>query len=166
MPVHGASSQDPDQQLLSMVRKTVIAGHIYTNDDAAGMGGTYEFARFAAANLREKNDSYNTAIGGFLAGAVLGLKRMFSGYCSACNDGCSISDSGIGGTTPAVLGFGALTAILMSAYDYTGGRLSGYEKDPEVDEFERKEYMRRNKRRPIEQTVEELGEGRGTTPRF
>ncbi len=38
------------------------------------MGGTYEFTRFASANLREKDDSINTAIGGFLAGSVLGLR--------------------------------------------------------------------------------------------
>jgi len=30
-----------------------------------------------------------------------------------------------------------------------------------VDEYERKEQLRRNRRRPIQQTVEELGEGRG-----
>lgn len=40
----------------------------------AAVGGTYEFTRFASANLRERDDSLNTAIGGFLAGSVLGLK--------------------------------------------------------------------------------------------
>jgi hypothetical protein len=49
----------------------------------------------------------------------------------------------------------------MSAYDYTGGSLTGYKKDPEVDEFERKQYLRKNRRRPIEQTISEIGEGRG-----
>jgi hypothetical protein len=67
----------------------------------------------------------------------------------------------IGGTTPSVLGFGALTAVVMGAYDYTGGALSGYKKDKEMDEFERKEYLRKNRRIPIEQTISELGEGRG-----
>jgi hypothetical protein len=66
------------------------------------------------------------------------------------------------GTTPAVLGFGALTAIVLGAYDYTGGALTGYKKDPEMDEFERKEALRKNRRRPIEETIHELGEGRGT----
>jgi hypothetical protein len=65
------------------------------------------------------------------------------------------------GTTPAVLGFGALAAVVLGTYDYTGGALTGFKKDPEVDEFERKEYLRKNRRRPIEQTVAELGEGRG-----
>lgn len=39
--------------------------------------------------------------------------------------------------------------------------MSGYDKDPAVDEFDRKEYLRKNRRRPIEQTISELGEGRG-----
>ncbi|KAL2072255.1 hypothetical protein VTL71DRAFT_11598 [Oculimacula yallundae] len=106
----------------------------------AAMGGTYEFTRFASANLREKDDSLNTALGGFVAGSVLGLRF---------------------GTTPAVLGFGALTAVVMGAYDFTGGSLTGYRKDPEIDEFERKQALRKNRRRPIEQTIEEIGEGRG-----
>ncbi len=49
----------------------------------------------------------------------------------------------------------------MGAFDYTGGRLTGYQRDPKVDEFDRKEYLRKNRRRPIEETVAELGEGRG-----
>ena len=40
----------------------------------AAAGGTYEFARTASANLREKDDSWNPAIGGFLGGGVLGLR--------------------------------------------------------------------------------------------
>jgi hypothetical protein len=67
----------------------------------------------------------------------------------------------IGGTTPSVLGFGALTAVVMGAYDYTGGALTGYKKNKEMDEFERKQHLRKNRRIPIEQTVSELGEGRG-----
>lgn len=67
----------------------------------------------------------------------------------------------IAGSTPAVLGWGALTAIVLGAFDYTGGTLTGYKKDPEMDEFERKEYMRKNRRRPIQETIDELGEGRG-----
>ncbi|PQE14494.1 tubulin binding cofactor c protein [Rutstroemia sp. NJR-2017a BBW] len=104
------------------------------------MGGTYEFTKNASANLREKDDSYNEAIGGFLAGSVLGLRF---------------------GTTPAVLGFGALTGVVLSAFSYTGGTLAGFRQDHTLDEFERKEFLRKNRRVPIEQTVAELGEGRG-----
>ncbi len=41
------------------------------------MGGTFEFTRIAAANLREKNDSWNQVIGGFLAGSVVGLRCQY-----------------------------------------------------------------------------------------
>ncbi|KAI9052486.1 hypothetical protein LZ554_003830 [Drepanopeziza brunnea f. sp. 'monogermtubi'] len=129
----------------SLAKKNVSAWGVFTKTGGtiavfAAMGGTYEFTRFASANLREKDDSLNTALGGFLAGSVLGLRF---------------------GTTPAVLGFGALSAVVLGAYDYTGGALTGYGKDSEMDEFERKEILRKNRRRPIDQTISEIGEGRG-----
>lgn len=65
------------------------------------------------------------------------------------------------GTTPAVLGYSAGAAIIMGVFNFTGGRFTGFEKDPELDEFERKQQMRKNRRRPIEETIAELGEGRG-----
>ena len=46
------------------------------NSCIAAMGGSYEFFRYAAANLRQKDDSYNPAIGGFVAGSVMGLRCM------------------------------------------------------------------------------------------
>jgi len=46
-------------------------------------------------------------------------------------------------------------------FDYTGGQFSGYTKDPLVDEYEQKEDFRKNRRRPIQETLEQLGEGRG-----
>jgi len=51
--------------------------------------------------------------------------------------------------------------VVLGAYDYTGGALTGYRKDPEMDEFDRKEALRKNRRRPIDQTISEIGEGRG-----
>ena len=59
------------------------------------------------------------------------------------------------------MGYGAGLAVVMGAFDYTGGTLTGYEKDPSVDEYARKEALRKNRRRPIQETIEELGEGRG-----
>ena len=44
--------------------------------DIAAMGGSYMFVRNAAANLREKEDSWNPTIGGFVAGAILGTRCM------------------------------------------------------------------------------------------
>ena len=62
---------------------------------------------------------------------------------------------------PAVLGYGAGLAVLLGTFDYTGGVLTGYEKDPNVDEYDRKEQLRKNRRRPIQETINDLGEGRG-----
>lgn len=39
--------------------------------------------------------------------------------------------------------------------------MTGYERDAGVDEFERKMALRKNRRRPVEQTIAEIGEGRG-----
>jgi hypothetical protein len=60
-----------------------------------------------------------------------------------------------------VLGLGAMTAVLMGAFDYTGGRLTGPKKSHGMDEFENKEYLRKNRRIPIDETIAQLGEGRG-----
>ncbi|KAK4890433.1 hypothetical protein LTR17_004763 [Elasticomyces elasticus] len=103
----------------------------------AAMGGTYEFSKNAAANLREKDDAYNPAIGGFFAGTMMGLRFR---------------------SPPLIIGYGTGLAALLFAFSFTGGRLNGYERDPTVDEVSRKEYMRKNRRRPVEQTVNELGE--------
>lgn len=59
------------------------------------------------------------------------------------------------------MGYGSGLAIIMAAFDYTGGSLFGYSRDPLLDEYDRKEALRANKRRPIQETIAELGEGRG-----
>ena len=41
---------------------------------AAAMGGTYAFVSTASANLRQKSDAYNAGLGGFFAGALVGLR--------------------------------------------------------------------------------------------
>ncbi|MCJ1356940.1 MAG: hypothetical protein MMC33_006936 [Icmadophila ericetorum] len=129
----------------TLTKQNVSAMGVFTRTGStiavfAAMGGIYEFTQLAAANLREKKDSYNPAIGGFFAGSIMGLRFR---------------------SLPAILGYGAGLAVLLSAFDYTGGVLSGYAKDPEVDEYERKQELRKNRRRPIQETLEQLGEGRG-----
>ncbi|KAJ5138515.1 uncharacterized protein N7515_003363 [Penicillium bovifimosum] len=106
----------------------------------AAMGGTYEFIKTASANLREKEDHYNVAIGGFVSGAILGLRVR---------------------TFPAVLGYGVALSTAMTAFEYTGGSLFGYQKDNSVDEFDRRTALRKAFQTPVEQSVAELGEGRG-----
>lgn len=61
-----------------------------------------------------------------------------------------------------MLGIGAGVSVVLGVFDYTGGTLSGFGKDPNVDEYERKERLRRNRRRPIQETLDEVGEGRGS----
>ena len=60
-----------------------------------------------------------------------------------------------------MVGYGSALAVALGAFTYTGGKLSGYQRDPEVDEVSRKEYLRKNRRRPIDQIANEIGEGRG-----
>ncbi len=54
-----------------------------------------------------------------------------------------------------------MVAVVMALFNYTGGKLSGWDRDPNVDEYERKEQLRKNRRRPIEETLADVGEGRG-----
>ena len=54
----------------------------------------------------------------------------------------------------------------MAAFEYTGGSLFGYKKDRSVDEFERRQQLRKAFQSPAEQTFEEIGEGRGTWSSF
>lgn len=65
------------------------------------------------------------------------------------------------GSTPAVIGYGVLASVVLSAFDFTGAKMTGYDKDPSVDDYARKQELRKNRRRPIEETIRELGEGRG-----
>jgi hypothetical protein len=64
-------------------------------------------------------------------------------------------------TFPALLGYGIALSTAMTAFEYTGGTLFGYQKDTSVDEFDRRTALRKAFQTPGEQTVAELGEGRG-----
>lgn len=71
------------------------------------------------------------------------------------------SDSCAARTFPALLGYGAALATAMGTFEYTGGSLWGYKKNADIDEFERREQLRKSYRTSGEQTLAELGEGRG-----
>ena len=64
-------------------------------------------------------------------------------------------------TFPAVFGLGAGLAVAEAAFDYTGGSLWGWKQDIQRDEYEHKEMLRTTRRRPLQETLEQLGEGRG-----
>ncbi|PVI06944.1 hypothetical protein DM02DRAFT_513559 [Periconia macrospinosa] len=106
----------------------------------AGVGASYQFTLDAAANLRQKDDTYNDAIAGFAAGVALGIPRR---------------------SMPFVLGAGVCGSTVMAAYRYTNG-LKGYDvEETDEDEVERKENLRKQRRRPLQETLDQLGEGRG-----
>lgn len=133
----------------------------------AAMGGTYSFVRTASANLREQDDVYNTALGGFFSGALLGLRGEPSYLGSKMinwgrHGRARRTDTLAVRTIPAVLGYGVALSTAMAAFEYTGGTLFGYKKDHTEDEFERRQKLRKAFRTPAEETISELGEGRGT----
>jgi hypothetical protein len=61
-----------------------------------------------------------------------------------------------------VIGYGAALAAVMGAFDYTGGSLFGNKRNIEEDKFERLNTLRTRYRTPGEETIAELGEGRGS----
>jgi hypothetical protein len=61
----------------------------------------------------------------------------------------------------SVIGMGVFTAVLTGGMTYTGGSLKGGGKNPDADLVGEKDAIRKNYRSPIEQTIAELGEGRG-----
>lgn len=58
-----------------------------------------------------------------------------------------------------MLACGATFGTLQGAFELFGGRIDSFKK--EDDEFERKEIVRRTTRTSVEQTIAEIGEGRG-----
>ena len=66
-------------------------------------------------------------------------------------------------TLPALIGYGAAYSVIIGAYSFTGGRLSGPPQDPNEDGYAKKMALRTNFRRPIQETIDELGEGRGNS---
>jgi len=105
----------------------------------AAMGATYGFLKDASANLRETDDTWNSAIGGFFAGSLIGLRSM---------------------RIPQVLGYGAGLAVTIAVFEAGGGTIRGFYDRINVDDIE-KERIRSLRRLPFEQTIAEVGEGRG-----
>ena len=71
----------------------------------------------------------------------------------------TLNDTGL--SFPAFFGYGTALAALTFAFDYSGSKFGSTSRDMSVDEVERKEFLRKNRRRPIEETIYEMGEGRG-----
>jgi hypothetical protein len=45
------------------------------NGGAGGVGAAYQFSKDVTGNLRQKDDCYNEAVGGFFAGLGVGAAR-------------------------------------------------------------------------------------------
>nr|POF25086.1 nadh-ubiquinone oxidoreductase 21.3 kda subunit [Quercus suber] len=129
----------------TLTKQNVGAFGVFTRSGStvavfAAMGGVYQFTKDCSSNLREKDDALNSTLGGFMAGTMMGLRFR---------------------SMPGVFGYGTALAAILGAFSFTGGKLSGSNKDRDHDEVARKMAMRKNRRRPLEETVHELGEGRG-----
>ncbi|KAJ2969844.1 hypothetical protein NQ176_g8464 [Zarea fungicola] len=130
----------------AMSKRNVGAFGVFTRGGpliglAAASPAAYTFFSRTMMNLREKDDALAAGFGGFMAGGVLGLptKRM-----------------------PVVMALGALVGTVQGTFHLLGGRLDSFK--TEDDEFAHKETIRRTTRVPVEQTVSEIGEGRGIKP--
>jgi hypothetical protein len=127
----------------------------------AAVPTVYCFVKDASANLREKDDTLNTTIGAFFGGAMLGL-RCEETYNHKLWLHGNANCYGTALRMPQILGQGALVSVVLTAFDYTGGLVGKKTESEFADEYERKEYLRKNRRRPLMETVADLGEGRGT----
>lgn len=66
---------------------------------------------------------------------------------------------------PSVLGNGLLLGVALAGAQYTGGAIFSHRPDPDEDKFAKKEEIRRRFRRPVNEMINEIGEGRGISPR-
>jgi hypothetical protein len=62
---------------------------------------------------------------------------------------------------PSVLGSGILLGVALAGAQYTGGAVFSQRPDPYEDKFATKEEVRRRFRRPVNELINEIGEGRG-----
>lgn len=62
---------------------------------------------------------------------------------------------------PSVVGNGLALGVIMAAVQYTGGSFFRDPHDMDIDQFPTKEELRKRFRRPVNETINELGEGRG-----
>ena len=62
---------------------------------------------------------------------------------------------------PSVVGNGMALAAIMAAINYTGHSLFQEASDLDADMYPTKEELRKRFRRPVNEVINELGEGRG-----
>jgi hypothetical protein len=113
-------------------------------------------------NLREKEDVWAAALGGFAAGAIIGLPCTFYHPWPCRNvqnkPSANIIFNIVKKFAPA-MAVGAAFSAVQGTFFLFGNRIDSYKH--EDDEFERKEILRRTTRVPVEETITLIGEGRG-----
>jgi hypothetical protein len=115
------------------------------------------FVRDVSANLRQKDDYVSSALGGAACGAVLGAARM----CNPIFINLHHTNDILGGTMPGFVGLTLLSSFSLGLFTYSGGNIEGRVEDPDADLYARSEKERKTWRVPVEQTIAEIGEGRG-----
>jgi hypothetical protein len=60
-----------------------------------------------------------------------------------------------------MIGAGAAFSTALTAFRYTSGFRGTMATDEDDEEVERREKLKKARRRPLSETIEELGEGRG-----
>ncbi|ODV90021.1 hypothetical protein CANCADRAFT_99630 [Tortispora caseinolytica NRRL Y-17796] len=118
----------------------------------AALGTSFQFVSSCSANLREKEDGWNETIGGAAAGCVVAFKRR---------------------TVGALFGYPLLFATTIGLLQWTGGKLSMGERAPMYapdsvldTKYEKQGFWEIVHRRPLSQTISELGEGRGISAKL
>ncbi|KAJ9615366.1 hypothetical protein H2200_001441 [Cladophialophora chaetospira] len=105
------------------------------------MGGVFQFTSIASANLREKNDFLNHTIGGALAGSLNGMWRR---------------------SMVSTVGGALALGSVMGVISYTGRSMFESAGDKTFsDRIAYKDEAKSRFRRPLNETINEIGEGRG-----
>lgn len=60
-----------------------------------------------------------------------------------------------------MLGAGAAFSVALTAFRYTSGFAGRAAEELDEEEVERREALKKLRRRPLSETIEQLGEGRG-----
>jgi hypothetical protein len=65
-----------------------------------------------------------------------------------------------------MLGAGVAFSTVLTAYRFTSGMRGTTSAETDEEEVERRENARKMRRRPLSETIEQLGEGRGKNRRI
>lgn len=124
-------------------------GHLGTVGTLAIVGGAYTLGDAVSANLRERETPLNGAAGGALAGAVLGASMQGFGKRSIAK---SVGGAFLLGLVVATFQWGFDRGHKLSVESVTS------EATPITEEHPRQGFWELVQRRPLSQTIEELGD--------